>query len=156
MAIPTTNINLCADVANQIYGDRTVACISLGQALCSVNLSLPNTLLSFANCSASLTRSPTTAAWVAPGTCTITVTAKSAWSLSIAQTASPPIWSLSSVSGKVTLNGSSPTGTFGGSGVFAISRNSNACIGATGTVTITYSNGAGGSSTTTVTLTTSY
>jgi hypothetical protein len=153
MAIPATNINLCAHVANQIYGDIPVTCKSLCQALCSANISVPHSILSFANCSASLSRTPTSAAWATPGACTITITALSAWCLALTQTPSPAIWSISYVTGKVVLNGS---GVYGGSGTISISRNANYCYGATGTLTICYSNGAGGRTSTTVTLSTTW
>jgi hypothetical protein len=137
MAIPATNINLCAHVANQIYGNIPVTRIALSEALCSANISVPHSILSFAGCSASLSRSPTSMAWAAPGTCTITVTALSAWCVCLTQTPSPPIWLLNSASGKVVLNA---LGVYGG----------------TGTATICYSNGAGGRTSTTVTLSTSW
>jgi hypothetical protein len=153
MAIPATNINLCAHVANQIYGNIPVTRIALSEALCSANISVPHSILSFAGCSASLSRSPTSMAWAAPGTCTITVTALSAWCVCLTQTPSPPIWLLNSASGKVVLNA---LGVYGGSGTISISRNSIKCATATGTVTICYSNGAGGRTSTTVTLSTSW
>jgi hypothetical protein len=153
MAIPATNIHLCTNVANQIYGDIPVTCISLSQALCSANISVPNSILSFANCSASLSRSPTSMAWSAPLCCTITVTALSAWCVALTQTPSPAIWVINSASGKVVLNA---LGVYGGSGTITISRNGTHCNGATGTVTICYSNGAGGRTSTTVALSTSY
>ena len=151
MAIPATNINLCAHVANQIYGNIPVTRISLFEALCSANISVPHSILSFAGCSASLSRSPTSMAWSAAGSCNITVTALSAWCVVLTQTPSPPIWLLSSASGKVGLG----TGVYGGSGTITITRTSTSCKTATGTVTICYSNGAGGRTSTTVTLSTS-
>jgi hypothetical protein len=148
-AIPATNIYLCAHVASQIYGNIPVTRISLCEALCSANISVPHSNTSFAGCSASLSRSPTSAAWATPGNCTITITALSAWCLSLTQTSG--IWS-TSASGKITLG----TGVYGGSGIITINRNSSHCNGATGTLTICYSNGAGGRTSTTVTLSTSY
>ena len=152
MTIPTANIHLCTDVAFIIYGNIPVTRISLIEALCSANISVPHSISSFASCSASLSRTPTSAAWAGPGSCTITITALSAWCLALTQTPSPAIWSIGSVAGKVSLGAS----VYGGSGTISISRNTTHCNGATGTLTICYSDSAGGRTSTTVTLSTSW
>lgn len=159
MAIPATNIDLSADVAYQIYGNIPVSSKSLCQALCSTDISVPNSLLDFANCSASLSRSPSSASWSTPGNCVITITAKSAWCMTITQTPSPPIWSInaSGTNGKVTLCGTSGiNAVYGGSGSISINRNTTSCSSTSGTLTICYSNGAGGRISTTVSLYTTY
>jgi len=146
MAIPATNIDLSADIAYQIYGNIPVTKKSLSQALCSVNISVPNSILDFANCSASFVRSPASLTWNSTATCSITITAKSAWCMTLSD--SNGIWSITpSTNGKVVLCGAAGAGinaVYGGSGTIYINRNTNACSYVGGTLTICYSNGAGG------------
>ena len=148
--IPTSNIDLCADVASNIYGSLSVNAIKLSEALCSVNLAVPDSLLSFGNLCACLTKTPASLTFTSLNqVCSVTVTANSAWCASI--TAGGTYYQLYHTTGKVTLSGSDPTGVVGGSGTVAVCR-TGVPSGSAGTLTITYSNQAGSTTTTTVSI----
>ncbi|MDD4970755.1 MAG: hypothetical protein PHT07_15115 [Paludibacter sp.] len=156
MAIPTTNVNLNADVRFQLWGDTIGAPttnVSLNDLAKTVNAAAGNHGMSmFKGLSASLTRTPTSLSWAAGvyGNKTITVTANCAWKCSYAGDAR---FTIQSATQSVILAGSQPTGVFGGNGVISVNRASASPGAYSGTVTITFSNGAGGTTTLTVSIT---
>jgi len=160
MAVPTTNINLLSDISPTLYGNIVnPSQKTLSDFLCTANIAIPNSLLDLGGCTASLTKSTSSLSWSSPGTCTVTITAKSAWCMTLTQNASPPVFSISTsgTGGKVTLCGTSGiNAVYGGSGSISVYRNTNACSFTTGTLTICYSNGAGGRSCQSISLITFY
>lgn len=159
MAVPTTNINLLTDVSPTLYGNIVNPTKRLSQFLCTANIALPNSLLDLGGCTQSLTKSTSSISFGSPGTCVVTITAKSAWCMVLTNTVSPPIYSIqtSGTGGKVTLAGTSgENAVYGGSGSISIYRNTTSCGFTSGTLTICYSNGSGGRSSQSISLITFY